>query len=221
MTTTANKVGYIYKIVCNDIQITECYVGSCNNMTKRKYNHKNNCNNENNKKYNVNVYQFIRANGGWANWNMVAIEQVNYTIKHEILLRERYHLERLGATLNKQIPLRTHQEYYEANKTEISEYHKRYNESNKTEISEYHKRYNKANKTEILEKKKEYYEANKTELNQKAKAHYEANKNKILENRKQLITCECGKSSTKYHILRHKQTKEHRQYQQIYEFIYS
>lgn len=188
MTTTANKVGYIYKIVCNNPEITDCYVGSCQSFRTRKANHKSICNNENNKKYNMNVYQFIRANGGWANFNMIAIEQVNYTIRHELLLRERFHLERLGATLNKVIPSRTQQEskktYYEANKNEISHQRKAYRESNKTQINE---------------KQKEYYEANKT----------------------QLITCECGKSCTKNNISNHKRTKNHRQYQQIYEFIYS
>ena len=153
------------KIVCNDIQIKDSYVGSCQSFRTRKTNHKSACNNETSRDYNVNVYQFIRANGGWANWNMIAIEQVNYNIKHELLLRERFHLERLGATLNKHIPSRTEQEY-----------------------------------------KKAYFEENRTEINKKAK---------------ELITCECGKSSTKCHISRHKQSKNHRQYQQIYEFIYS
>ncbi len=36
----------IYRIVCKDLSITECYVGHTTNFTKRKCQHKNDCNNE-------------------------------------------------------------------------------------------------------------------------------------------------------------------------------
>ena len=39
----------IYKIVCNDLSIKECYVGHTINMTKRKCCHKSTCNNEKDK----------------------------------------------------------------------------------------------------------------------------------------------------------------------------
>jgi hypothetical protein len=191
MTTIANKIGFIYKIVCNDPEIKDCYVGSCQSFRTRKNSHKTVCSNSNSDRYNLNVYQFIRANGGWSNWSMIAIEQVNYTIKHELLMRERYHLERLRATLNKQIPTRTHQEYRNEHKTEANQYQKQHYEANKTEIIEKQKRYNEANKTEIAEKRKE------------------------------LITCNCGSTLRKSDILRHYKSKNHKQYDQIYNFIYS
>ena len=66
---------YFYKIVCNDLNVTECYVGHTTNFAKRKHHHKNMCNNINDKKYNTPIYQFIRNNGGWDNWDMILIEQ--------------------------------------------------------------------------------------------------------------------------------------------------
>ena len=36
----------IYKIVCNDLSITDCYVGHTTDFVKRKCNHKIICNNE-------------------------------------------------------------------------------------------------------------------------------------------------------------------------------
>jgi hypothetical protein len=118
-------IGYVYKIVCLDPEVKDTYVGSCSNMTKRRCKHKSDCNNLNSENHNLNVYNFIRAHGGWSNWSMIAIEQVNYTIKHELLIRERFHLEHLKASLNKRIPSRTDQEYYktyyETNKEQISE----------------------------------------------------------------------------------------------------
>ena len=50
----------IYKIVCNDLNITDCYVGSSINFKRRKGEHKSSCNNPNSKIYNLNVYKFIR-----------------------------------------------------------------------------------------------------------------------------------------------------------------
>jgi hypothetical protein len=151
MTEIANKIGYVYKIVCLDPEIKDCYVGSCQSFRTRKANHKFNCNNSNNKDHNLNIYRFIREHGGWSNWSMLVIEQVNFTVKHELLIKERFYLEYLKATLNKRIPSRTHQEYRDDHKTEAKQYY----EENKTEIKQYKQQYYEANKTQILEKNKQ------------------------------------------------------------------
>ena len=39
----------IYKIVCKDVSIKECYVGQTTNFTKRKCSHKSNCKSDRNK----------------------------------------------------------------------------------------------------------------------------------------------------------------------------
>ena len=38
--------GLIYKIVCNDPNITDCYIGSTTNIVKRRQSHKSACNNK-------------------------------------------------------------------------------------------------------------------------------------------------------------------------------
>jgi hypothetical protein len=38
-----------YKIVSNDLNIRDCYVGSTTEFTKRKYGHKSDCTNANSK----------------------------------------------------------------------------------------------------------------------------------------------------------------------------
>ena len=120
----------IYKIVCKDINITDCYVGSSSNFRKRKNLHKSNCNNVNSKKHNLNIYKFIRLNGGWNNWNIIEIEKYNCNDKNEAYKRERYWLETLKATLNMQIPSRTKQErtkeYNDKNRDKISKQMKIY-----------------------------------------------------------------------------------------------
>jgi hypothetical protein len=95
----------IYKICCNDIAIKDTYVGSTNDFNRRKGVHKRNCNYENSNEYKFVVYKFIRLNGGWDNWSMVPIEIFNTcTNKLEKLIKERYYIEQLNATLNRQIP---------------------------------------------------------------------------------------------------------------------
>ena len=100
----------IYKIVCKDPIITDCYVGHTTDFVKRKSLHKSDCNNEKSKKYNYYVYQFIRDNGGWDNWDMIQIEKACCNDSNEACKRERHHIELLGASLNKNVPGRPRQE---------------------------------------------------------------------------------------------------------------
>ena len=90
----------MYKIVCNDLSITECYVGSTTQFTKRKSHHNTDCINVNSKKYNFKGYQFIRGNGGWINWSMILVEKYPCKDHLEALQRERYWCELLAVTLN-------------------------------------------------------------------------------------------------------------------------
>ena len=155
----------IYKIVCNDLNITECYVGHTTEFIKRKSSHKSTCNNENSIGHKYNVYQFIRENGGWNNWSMIEIEKYPCNDNNEASTRERFWLETLKATLNNNIPSRTVQEYKKeydlTNKEKIKEYrdtrtekNKLYAINNKDKTKEYKKQYylkQKANKLLIQE----------------------------------------------------------------------
>ena len=126
----------IYKIVCKNPEIKDCYVGSTTNYDKRKWNHKYDCNNEKSKNYNYNIYKFIRDNGNWENFDMIIIEKFKCNDKLELHQRERYWLENLKASLNSKIPTRTDKEYREDNKDKINEYNKEYRDNNKQKIAE-------------------------------------------------------------------------------------
>ena len=139
----------IYKLCCKDINVKEIYVGStCNELKKRKNQHKTRCNNSNDKKYNYKIYQYIRANGGFNNWDMIEIEKYNCNDKLELHKQERYWLEELGATLNMCIPSRSYKEYTKDNKQEIQKIRKEYYEKNKQEINE--KRNEKAKLNKVV-----------------------------------------------------------------------
>ena len=98
-----NEMNYnntiIYKIVCNDINVKDLYVGHTTNFKQRKSGHKTECNMNVGRKYEI-----MNKYGGWNNWSMVAIE--NYPCKNrlEAEAKERYWIETLKANLNSIIP---------------------------------------------------------------------------------------------------------------------
>ena len=128
----------IYRIVCKNPEIKECYVGSTTDFKSRKQQHKICCNCDTSKKHNLNVYLFIRNNGGFENFDILEIEKYKAVDQPDQAKRERYWLEFYNATLNSKIPSRTHKEYMETHK-------------------EYKKEYDKVSK-------KEYYKKNKEQI---------------------------------------------------------
>lgn len=94
----------IYKIICNNPEVTNTYVGHTTNFKKRMATHKSNCLNQNTNKYNLKIYNCIRANGGWINWSMLEIETIPCETLNQATTRERYWLEHYKADLNAYIP---------------------------------------------------------------------------------------------------------------------
>ena len=64
----------IYRIVCNDLDVDYTYVGSTTNLNKRRYQHKYRCNTEGSHGHTYKVYQTIRENGGFDNWQVIEVE---------------------------------------------------------------------------------------------------------------------------------------------------
>ena len=144
----------IYKIVCNDLDIKDCYVGHTTDFVRRKVAHKYNCNAENDKSYNFKLYKKIRENGGWNNFSIVLIEKYPCNDGDEARARERYWYENLNASLNTVYPARTKQEYFKEYDIIIKEYKKKYNELNKDKIKEDNRDYKINNKENIQKVKK-------------------------------------------------------------------
>ena len=175
----------IYEIVCKDVNITERYVGSTTNLIKRRGAHKSRCNNENCKHYTQYMYQFIRENGSFENWDVVLIEQViDCKDKENLHKRERYYIEEKKAELNKRIPLRTDKEYKDDNKDKLDKYYKEYSINNKDKITEKSKKHYENNRDKIAEKGKEYREKNKDKIAERKKIYNEKNKDEINERKR-------------------------------------
>jgi len=192
----------VYKICCNDINITDCYVGSTTNLNERRRTHKNRCYNEKRKDYNYNVYKFIRDNGGWDNWVVVLVESYTECKSREELLRfERYHMELLEAELNSQVPGRTKKEYYKDN----VEKRKEYITNNSEKIKEQQKKYYQNNSEKIKERTKEYQKDNSEKKKEYAKEYYQNNS----EKKKEKTECEfCHSVVRKDSLSRHHKSKK-------------
>jgi hypothetical protein len=174
----------IYKIVCNDLNITETYVGHTTNFVKRKYEHKRVCNIETDKHFNLKVYKTIRENGGWDNWSILEICKYSCNSFHEAALEERRHYELLNANLNIYNPCRTYQEYKETNKDIFLQRNKKSYEKNRETYLEKNKIRYKKNKDIVLEKQKKYYDKNREIRLEKNKIWYKKNKDIVLEYQK-------------------------------------
>lgn len=185
----------MYKIVCNDLSITDIYVGHTTDFTKRKNQHKYECTNPSGNGYEYKVYECIRANGLWENWSMILIEYYPCKSSLEATQRERYWKEQLNATLNTQVPSRTDKEYYTENKDKISEYKKKHYNGNKDHYTEY---------------KKQWYNHNKEKITENGKLYYEKNKDKL----KQKSVCECGGLYTCQSKQTHLRTHKHKHYEE-------
>tara|TARA_R110000851_G_scaffold121065_2_gene249544 strand:- start:117 stop:752 length:636 start_codon:yes stop_codon:yes gene_type:complete len=188
------RTGLIYKLVCSDIKIKECYVGSTVDLKQRKRQHKHNCNNADSEKYNTPVYQFIREHGGWSNWIMVAVSELQFNRRMELNSAEREWVETLNATLNKQVQNRTNKEYYQDN---LENFKKRNADYRKDNID----------RVKIIEKK--YYENNSERIKIRTKQYRDNNSERIKLFQKQIIECDCGKTYTRNHYSRHTKTKRH------------
>ena len=91
----------IYKIFCKDPFITDVYVGHTTNFTQRKHSHKIACNSTTNK---LKIYNIIRQNGGWNNWEMTEIAKYNCKDHTEARIKEQEFYNMFNSSLNSKPP---------------------------------------------------------------------------------------------------------------------
>jgi len=129
----------IYAIVCNNPEITDCYVGSTCCLYSRNANHKSDYDNP--QKNHKRVYQYIKDNGGYENWSVKELESGSFNKQRETEEREMYWCNQLNATLNSRSPIadlkkkkQRQQKYYEEKKDEIKLKQKEYYLKNRQKI---------------------------------------------------------------------------------------
>jgi len=146
-----------YIITCKDENIPDCYVGSTIDFERRKKEHLrwfNDINTYN--RYNFYVYQFIRENGGWDNWEFGILGIHSFDNKKNALNREQYYIESYDAKLNSR-NAKKNENYYKNRREIVLAYLKNYREKKKIKILLEKQQYRQKNKEKIALHKKEWY----------------------------------------------------------------
>ena len=192
---------FFYKIVCKDLSVTDCYVGHTTNFKARKNKHKSACGNINDKGHNLIVYQTIRVNGNWDNWEMVLIEKIDCEDSLDARKKERVFIEELKANLNM---VRAY-----ATKKEIKETAKAYRVINADKIKENAKDYKVINGDKIKEYYKSWIHKNNKEYH---KEYHQKNIIAIKLRENKVYVCVCGSNYTHSNKKKHCVTQKHINY---------
>lgn len=194
----------IYKIIKNDdFENANVYVGSTTDFTKRKYLHKYNCCNET-KLSHLKVYDYIRQNGGWKEWNMVEIERYPCTDRRQAEAREEYWRCYLKAELNSKKAFIT--------EDELKDYQKEYRKSNAEYIREYSKKHYQANPEYFREYRKANLENIKEYQSQYQLTYQPKYRDEHADIMKKKHQCECSGKYTGQNKATHAKSKRHIQY---------
>jgi selenocysteine-specific translation elongation factor len=150
-------------------------------------------------------------------YSIVLLEEYPCETKDQLLARERFYIEN-NKCINKVVPTRSKNEYYEENKDKLKEQSKEYYEENKDKLKEQSKAYYKENKDKLKEYReknkdktkgyqkdyqKDYQEQYKHKLKDYQEEYYKQNKDKLSK-----ILCLCCNTEV-FKIKRHEKTEKH------------
>jgi len=126
----------IYRFCCKDQNIQHEYIGHTTSWSKRKDLHKRRVKGT----YGGTLYQTIRENGGWDNWDMIEVEKYACNDNNEARAREQYWIDNrgLGNLLNdinavstRESLMATKKKYYLKTREHHKEYMKQYHQRKK------------------------------------------------------------------------------------------
>jgi len=208
----------VYSITCQDKDVQSIYVGSTKDFVDRQRKHIYKSKDETN---NLKLYNTIRDNGGWVNWEIKILEICTRVTKSDARIREQFFYDKLEADLNMIKPHTTKEErrlsqheykkqYKVEHKEELSKMSKQYRVKNQEKIVEQKKQYNIENKEKILEKAKHYYIENRDERLEYQNQYALSNKEKIASRNSEKLYCEpCGLYHSRVNKVRHYRSKQH------------
>jgi group I intron endonuclease len=136
----------IYKIF--KINSNDCYIGKTRNISKRMALHKYYC-----KSSTYKLYEFMRANGGYENFDFEILE--TNIPEEQGIAKERYYYDIYQPSLNSNVPNRSPYEsklqYRTKNRLEIIQKVKIWQRDNKVKYNSYQKEYQRKKKHIVIE----------------------------------------------------------------------
>ena len=185
MSDVLRRDAYFYMLFC--VEYNGLYIGSTWNLDERMTGHKSVCNNPNVDNHNLQVYQAIRANGGWDQWEVMEIDFVPDLTRKERKEHEQYLIDSYGANLNTYNAHTDWKEYdkqkYERDKERIKEQKRDYYQRTKGKKKAYNGNYYQEHKEQIKEQKKNYYQRTKEKRNAYNNKYREEHKEQLKAKR--------------------------------------
>jgi hypothetical protein len=186
-----------YKITCNSGVTDFTYIGSTMNFTRRKNHHKSLWSNPNSRNYNLKIYQTIRDFGGWDNWTMAPIENLECETKIDARIREQFWIDELKPILNMANAYGWNEEKqkqmcdkrkinarkkYDEDREKNRELDRQYREENHEQILAKERLYRAENRVNMLAKRRLYIEENRDKINARNRKRKSAKKAALLLN---------------------------------------
>ena len=190
---------YFYRITHKDYPLLN-YIGSTNNIKRRKIQHKYNFLNQSSNEHNKSLYQFLRSNN-------ISFKDLEFEILLEDecfipFLIENLFIQQFNSIedgLNDRFPFisendrKQKQNKYQKNAYQNNPEHREkrnensriYYQENREKISVTNMKYNEENYDKIREYQKHYKQDNKNKIENQNKVYIQNNLNKILENNRQ------------------------------------
>lgn len=162
--------GKIYKLEC--LNTGKVYVGHTTKqyLSQRLTRHKEHFNQWVKGKAEYYTALDIIAEG---NYQITLLESYPCKSEDELKSRERYWIEITDGRINKNIPTRTHTEYYQVNHDVQAEKMRQYREHNRDALSAYYKQYYQDNRSKVKDKNNSYRAKNLDLLREKDRQrHY-------------------------------------------------
>jgi hypothetical protein len=170
--------GKIYKLVCNLTGLT--YYGSTCEPTLARRLSGHVCQFKGFKKgKKVRSITSIKVLEG-DNYAIVLVELFPCDSKMQLHQRERYHIE-TNECVNKVIPTRSSEEWYQVNQSRLVGVRAEWYENNKESVAIQHAEYHAKNREHISERHAKNRIKNIVEITEKSNAYYQNNKEKILK----------------------------------------
>lgn len=144
-----------YRIYSKNPDVTECYIGSTKDFHTRIIGHKSMCNNKNSRHYNTKIYEYMRNNGGFEEFEIEIIDIIKFS-KSDRLSHERKLMELFGATLNSILPIISSEEQRQKYIKNGTQYRQTHVEQIRVYNSTYMKEYRLNNADKINERKRQY-----------------------------------------------------------------
>ena len=148
-----------YEIRSLNSDITHTYIGHTKNFTRRKWEHHSryNCGNI------WKIYETIRLNGGWEEWEMVPIDKQEFESKLDARIHEQKLIDERGSKLNVDSAFSTYEKKKEIwkkshckNHDKRIAQHRKWLEDNKEQQKNYTAEYRAKNRDIINQKQREY-----------------------------------------------------------------